>query len=319
MLRSIFGFDWKKSAAHLLLMSKFAEPRESDDFSQSHTWEAVLGEAPMKALQRFLNDGLLEQASLNGLLGYKHKVPELKAMLKQRGLPVSGRKAELIERLIQADSEGMRRAVRGLSVVQCTEKGRAIADEHLAQEKENRRRAEEQTLQALRQRRFKEASRVVAAYEAQQVFARGIGIDWKNHDSANDVAMLEVMVQASPRILGFLTEEQLRHLRLAAGMTHLWGTDRTEGWLPDDFEPNPAMDNDTAARMILFYAYHQRDIAQYRVAGVATVETRAMEDSCTACRRLARKKFKLDELPELPYEGCTSDMGCRCTTTVADF
>jgi hypothetical protein len=319
MLRSVLGFDWKWSPAHLLFLSKFCRPRAIDDFSQSDTWEAVLKEAPKKAVKRFVDEGLLEQASLSGLLDYKYKVSDLKSMLKQRGLPVSGRKVELIERLVEADPDGMQKAVRGLSVLQCTERGRASAEEYLAQEKEKRAKVEEQTLSALQQRRFEEASQTVAAFETQQVFPRGIGIDWKHYSPAHDVAMLKVMFQASPKILSSSNHEQLRHLRLAAGMMYLWGTNQAEIWLPDGFETGLIMDKDTAARMILFYASHQCSIAHYRAAGVRKVEILATDNSCTACKKLAKKKYKIDEVPELPYEKCTSEMGCRCTTVVADF
>jgi len=319
MLRSIFGFDWRKSPAHLLFLSKFRRPRAMGDFTQSDIWKAVLKETPNKAMRRFQDEGLLEQASLNGLLDYKYKVSELKPMLKQRGLPISGRKAELIERLVQADPEGIKKATRGLSVLQCTEKGWAIAEEYLAQEKEKRAKVEEQTLQALRQRRFKEASQAVATFEAQQVFPRGIGIDWGRYNPAHDVAMLKVIFQAKPKILNAVNDEQMGHLRLAAGMMHLWGTNQAESWLPDNFEAGLIMDNDTAARMILFYASHQRSIAKYHAAGVRRVEILATDDSCPACKKLTQKKYQLKEVPELPYEQCTSEMGCRCTTVVADF
>lgn len=319
MLRSIFGFDWEKSPAHLLLLSKFRKPRAIDDFSQSDTWEAVLNEAPKKAVKRFISEGLLKQASLNGLLDYKYKVSELKLMLEQRGLPVSGRKAGLIERLVESDPDGMRKVVRGLNVLQCTEQGRAIAEEYLAQEKEKRARVEEQTLYALHQRKFKKASQMVAAFEAQQVFPRGINIDWKHHNPDQDVAMLKVIFQAKPRILATLNEEQMGHVRLAAGMMYLWGTNQAKAWLPDDLETDLRMDNDAAARMIVFYAYHQRSIAQYRATGVKTVRILATGDSCAACKKLARRKYKISEVPELPYEKCTHEMGCRCTMVAGDF
>jgi hypothetical protein len=38
---------------------------------------------------------------------------------------------------------------------------------------------------------------------------------------------------------------------------------------------------------------------------------------CPACKKLSGKRFKISEVPELPYEQCTSEMGCRCD--VADF
>lgn len=116
-----------------------------------------------------------------------------------------------------------------------------------------------------------------------------------------------------------LNEEQLEYLRVAAGMMHLWGTNQAKDWLPEEFETGLIMDNDATARMLLFHASHQRSIAQYRAAGVKTVEVLATDNSCKACKKLAGRKYKLNEVPELPHEKCTSEMGCRCTTVVADF
>ena len=36
-------------------------------------------------------------------------------------------------------------------------------------------------------------------------------------------------------------------------------------------------------------------------------------DSCPACKRIQGKKYKLNSVPELPYEGCTAEGGCCCT------
>jgi len=319
MLRSTMGFDWRRSPAHLLLLSKFRNPRPLDDFSKSDTWELVLGEAPGKAVERFVDEGLLEQASLEGLLDYKYKISELKSMLERRGLPVSGRKAELIERLSRADPEGMTKTTRGLNVLRCTEQGQMIAEEYLAQEKKERTQAEEQVLQALQQRKFKEAGQIVAAFEARQVFPRGFNIDWKHYSPTNDVAMLKTMFGGRPKILSSLDDQQMEYLRIAAGMIYLWGTNQADDWLPNNFETGLIMDNDAAARTVFFYASHQLNVAQYRAAGAKTVEILATDNSCDACKKLAKRKYKLDEVPELPYEKCTSEVGCRCTTVVADF
>ena len=187
------------------------------------------------------------------------------------------------------------------------------------QDRERRTQLEQQTLQALRERRFKEASEMVSAFEAQQVFPRGVGVDWKHCNSARDVEMLKVMFNSRPKILGSLTDEQMAHLRVAAGMMYLWGTSQAENWLPDNFETELVMDNDAAARMISFHASHQFDIAQYHASGIKKVEVLATDNSCAACKKMAKRKYKLDEVPELPYEKCTSEMGCRCTIVVADF
>ena len=95
MLRSLFGFDWKKSPAHLLFLSKFLTPRGVEDFSESNSWESVLKEAPKKVIRRFFDEGMVEQASLAELLDHKYKATDLKAMLEKLGQKASGRKADL--------------------------------------------------------------------------------------------------------------------------------------------------------------------------------------------------------------------------------
>ena len=321
MLRSLLGFDWKKSSAHLLLLSKFLSPRKVEDFAKSDDWEAALREAPQKTIKRFAEEGMIEPASLAGLLDYKYKVSDLKKMLKQRGLPVSGRKADLIARLVQADPKGMRKATHGLAVLLCSEQGRVIAEQHLAREEEKRARVEHQVLSALQERKFREASQLVSSFEAEQVFPRGLNIDWKNYDPTHDVAMLETMFRSKLKVLARLSGEQLDQLRVAAGMMHLWGNNKAREWLPPGFETRLTMDNDAVARMIVSHASHQINMAQYRKAGVKTVEIRTANDRlvCHACRELAKKEYKLNQVPELPYEECTSEMGCRCWTVAADF
>lgn len=313
MLRSLLGFEWRKSKAHLLLLSKFLHPRTVDDFAESDAWKTALGENPKQAIKRFLDEDMLVQADLSAQLDYKFKAAELKDIAKKRGLTVSGRKGDLIQRLIQADPEGMKQAVSGLTVLLCSEDGREIAEQYLANEKAKRRKVEQQVMECLRQRKFKDASVAVASYEAEQVFPRGIGIDWKHHNPAHDIAMLNAIFGSKPKILARLNDSQSDALRLVAGMMYLWGTNQGKEWLPPDFETDLAMDNDAAARMFLFHATHRVNIVNYKQSGVVKqVEILAAQDSCDACKKISGKRFKLSEVPELPYEHCTHEMGCRC-------
>jgi hypothetical protein len=122
------GFDWGKSKAHLLLLSKFIHANRFEDFARHDfwkvMWDSLLGEPSSKAIKRFVEEGMLMTTTdLNDLLSYKYKVTELKDMLKQRSLPVSGLKDELIQRLAQADTNGMRKAVAELSLLKCTQRG----------------------------------------------------------------------------------------------------------------------------------------------------------------------------------------------------
>ena len=167
--------DWRESAAHILLLSRFKNAREEyrEGWLAGHDWEeweAALNESPQKAMRRFLDEDVLERASLTECLAYKYKASDLKAMLRQRGLQVSGRKTDLIDRLIQADREGMQVAVSGLSLFQCSEQGREIVEKYQATEGEKRARLEQALLGALKEREFSKAVDLRVSYAAEQVF-----------------------------------------------------------------------------------------------------------------------------------------------------
>lgn len=314
MPRSPLDFEWRKSTAHLLLLSKFLHPRTADDFAELDAWKTALGENPKQAIRRFLDEDMLVHADLSTQLDYKFKATELKDMSRRRGLTVSGRKGDLIQRLVQADPEGMKQAVAGLTVLLCSENGREIAEQYLAAEKAKQKKVEQQVMEYLRQRKFKEASVAVASYEAEQVFPRGIGIDWSRHNPAHDIEMLNAIFGSKPKILACLNDSQSDTLRLAAGMMYLWGKNQAGEWLPPDFQTALTMDNDAAARMFLFHAIYQSNVANYMQSGVVKqVEILVSQDACEACKKISGKRFKLSEVPELPHEHCTHEMGCRCT------
>jgi len=313
MLTSLLGFNWRNSKAHLLLLSKFLNPNSIDEFAKADYWNNALGENAKQAIKHFLDEGLLLRADLEGQLDYKFKATELKNMLKERGLTVSGRKDELISKLIQADPENMKKSVKEIVIVLCSEQGREIAEQFLSDELAKRTRLDEQIGEYLGQRKFKEASLTVALYEAQQVFPRGLGINWKNHNPTLDIEALKAIFVYKPKILSQLDNNLLEMLRFAAGMDYLWGTNNSAKWLRPDFEIGLAIDKATAVRMFLSNAYFHKSITQYRTSGVVKQVQILSENCCEACTKLSGKKFILNAVPELPYEHCTREIGCRCT------
>ena len=95
-----FFIDWKKSPAHWLLLSKFLKPKMIDDFTNDENWKAVLKASPKKFIKTLYKKGILDNAPLEAIMDYKFTISKLKPMLKGYQLKVSGRKAELIKRLI---------------------------------------------------------------------------------------------------------------------------------------------------------------------------------------------------------------------------
>jgi hypothetical protein len=320
-MKSLSDLDWQRSNAHLLLLSKFLQPRKEDDFAGSDYWTPVLGEPAAQAIKCFISDGMLVKADLSAELDYRFTAAELKRLLTERGLNVSGRKRDLITRLVQADPNGIRHIESEVTILHCSDRGRDIAQQFISDEKGNRTDVERQVLEQLRNRNFEEASIAVASYEAGQVFSRGIGMDWKKHRPTRDISILNTIFNSTPKILSSVNDRQLEALRLAAGMIYLWGTGRTGEWLPTDLETDLFMDNDAAARMLVFHGYHKTNLAGYKESGVVQqVEILGAPNSCDACRLISGVRFKLSEVLELPYEHCTSGLGCRCTlVTVTDW
>lgn len=299
--------------AQLLLLSKFLAPRSPDDFT-APGWTEVL-QAPPAAIIYALHDaGLLTSAGLADRLNHRFKVSELKSLLKLRGLPVSGKKETLISRLVEAAPDEARQLVDRHTVYICTASGRALAEGYLAAQQAQRTAAEQATMHALQKRDFRKASHAVAAFEAQQVFSRGIGIDWTDHDPSHDIALLQVIFKQTPRILGRLPKQHTDTLRLAAAMQTLWGVNTAKAWLPADLELDLPFSNEVAARMWSFFAINRVAIEGYRKGKIVkAVEILAAKNPCPACQALSGTRYALSRVPQLPHEHCTSPQGCRCT------
>lgn len=244
-------------------------------------------------------------------------------------MPISGNKSKLILRLIESDPDGMKAYVSGLKVLICSEKACQIAEAYLTIERDKRHEVEQQILRSLQKRRFTKASLICASFEAEQVFPRAIlssDGDWRNpevnrkfwqkFDPAEDMEILQIMFSSNPKILRNLNIGCLEHLRLAAGVMYLWGArDVKKDLLPADLETGLVMNGISAARMIMYHARNQVRLAQYREWGCKSVEILTGNDvwTCEACKKIGDKKYKIDKVPELPYEKCTCDVGCRCS------
>jgi len=307
------SFDWRKSKAHLLLLSKFINGGGVDYFVKRGEWVEVLGEPSQKAIRRFIDEGMVVDADLNTCVTYKCKATELKDLLRQRKLNVSGTKDELVQRLAQADKEGMLKLTAGMKLLTCTEAGRELAEQYAASAREERIRVEQQVLGLLARRMYEEACLTVAHYESGQVFPRGLGVDWKHYDPKRQIEILNSIFDDKPEILSKLQDAKLGHLRIGAAMMELWGESRASKWLPADFETGIALGNDSAARMLVFAAQNKQTLRQLSESGfVKYVEILATPDSCESCKKLEGKQYRLGETPTLPNPNCTHELGCRC-------
>lgn len=112
-----------------------------------------------------------------------------------------------------------------------------------------------------------------------------------------------------------MEDAKLEPLRIGAAMMELWGENTASKWLPPNFETGLSIDNDSAARMLLFNSQNKETLKQYGESGVAQyVEILAANDpnTCESCKKLQGKRYKLSEAPKLPNPNCTYKLGCRC-------
>ena len=302
-----------RSGPHLLLLKRFlhgAEMREAND----ERWAAVLRESETAAVARLESEGLLVEAPFEAAIQSAFQAKELKAFARERGLKVSGTKPELAQRLIAADATGSRHLLGARRFLICSDQGKQLADAYVQEQKTARAEAEQVTLELLKKRRLQEAAKAVASFEAKQVFARGLGIDWEaSEDPVGSVGELESIFSGTPQILAGIGQDKLDALRIAAGMDILWGTNAASRWLPEGFESGSRLDLDVAARMLIFYASHKRNLAGYSsIAKRVRLSAVRDEQTCAACQKIDGQTFAFGSLPELPYAKCTSEMGCRC-------
>lgn len=307
--------------AELLLLSKFRGAGQGLDYIRGRTnvWDPVLKRPSMEVIKEFLTNGLVRQADLHESLDFKFRARDLEAMLRRSGLKVSGTKSAKIRRLIEADREGIARLVEGLDHVRCTEAGQALVDQFLAKQEEEKTRAERDSIAALEAENYPLACKLFADYHANQVFRHGLNYDLGVPDPSRS-RRLELIASATPRIISNIRNDALPHVRRAAQVMELWGREVAEKRLPGGLETALRLDAMTAANMISSYVYNK-----LRLAGVedlalflkgVRVSSIGDESHCRECAALDGKMFTLAELPELPYEHCTSEQGCRCIAVV---
>jgi hypothetical protein len=302
----------KWSNAHLKFLAGFINGAEYRPDDRSY-WADALRQPTGKAIQVFVEAGLLSSAPLAAKLESALKATEIKALLRERGLPSSGRKAEGVARLVAADPAGMEAKVAGVVAYVCTDSGRALAQGYLDREEERKTLARRRSFELLRGGDLRQAALVVAEYERSQVFPRGVGVDWNQRPSSEDLRQLQAITEAKPGLLRDVVPSDWSALQLAAAMVELWGERSGREWLPEGFAGASNLDPETAIRMVLFAGGHRAKLEQYRQSGCNRVEISGCGDgSCHACRKISGKKYRVSQVPELPHPECTHELGCRC-------
>ena len=305
----------KTDNAYTLLLSKFMWGSSLKDYECSQVtsyWTPVLGMEANQVIKKFVEHNLIVPANLQIRMNARLGVSDLKKLLKDRGLKVSGKKDQLIKRLVDSDPENMDSEVGSSDIYMCSEKTLPIAEAYIAEEAAIKERTMSKCFDLLNAQELLKAVNLVSEYELGRVIQRGIGADFS--DTSQPFKELKTIFSCRPLILKKMTDENIDTLRPLAGMFMLWGVSKLpKKWVPDDYDTGIRLDPITTARMICFYVSHQEEINFCRESGIKKIEILS-GGGCVRCSKLNGKVYTLSKVPELPYEHCTCDRGCRCST-----
>lgn len=322
------GSSLSKKELHFLY--QFRKPRSIDEFIQRDVWRLFLNENPKATIKRMYELDLLKRSSYSEYINYSCKVDQLKDLLKEKDLPIKGKKSDLIERLVNADPEGLLAKFGQNRLIQCTDKGIDVVNDYIESEKLREEKALDQYIENIQNKKYVNAIKISDEFKINSVNhndprfledgGKSLGymsISLKPQSLQEQALNLELIFNAEPKILLKKGISDLEPYRLLASLSYFprkYSKTRLK-----DLNSHCFFDPDTIARMFLFYISHKETLQRYRKNGVKRIQIlTAGSESCKECQKLDGKIYQIDKMIELPYENCTCDLGCRCTI-VASF
>lgn len=123
---------------------------------------------------------------------------------------------------------------------------------------------------------------------------------------------IDAIRRGHPVILDHLSEAELDLIRPFAEKEFHGDVTRAADWHAIDLTGD--MPANVAIRMLSFHGLTVQNLIDWHLSGVVDgFEIMSATDACAFCRRFPRGPYGLDEGPEVPLDGCTHKMGCRCT------
>jgi hypothetical protein len=269
----------------------------------------ALREPVPDAVRRFVEEGFLRLSPVEEKLEAL-RVSELKAALKERQLKVSGRKEELIERLVtQAPPDAKALAAKLPTTYGLTDAAREHVEKYLKWDAERTATAIAEVKGALERGDIDSALRAHAAFVELDAWADPT----EAYPAREHAEFLRAVAVSRPGILRSIPDAQLPQLRMATALTHLFGRDARDA-LPVGFAAASHLDDETAARMMSFYVSREGERKRHARSDYSRVKISTCDDerTCAACKRLAKRTYARADVPELPFPACTSPIGCRC-------
>lgn len=311
------------SRGQLSLLSDFNISRELKARGWREGWEAVLGVDGDTMLQRFVKLGLIEASPYEDYVNYL-TLPQLKSILKKVGLPVSGKKAILVERVLGSGYD-ISKDFPQKKLWKCSELGLSYAAPFLASEEQRKQHAIAGAKEALMNGDLNLASEIAADYQAKDVFG-GISLSGEIRSDGLAVTAKEArpMTSRAEDILKGLTIFQKAKNRRPAPFKDV----------PDEIFNQAAdavtwsclqlgkgerkPDAERVALELWNWRSSKENLARYKKSetdGILLGVEILCGDECPIGAAHKGKIYSTSQVPELPLAGCTREPCCACCYT----
>jgi hypothetical protein len=251
------------------------------------------------------------------LASYLIPVSELKTLLKQEGLRMSGKKDDLIDRLLEHKPNLLVAALPEDPLYITTASGSALVSDRVNTRRSRRELCELTILDLIHESKINDAVEAWKQYAQDEPFASSV-------DSEHIDREIRILSAIRHEACAYLTSrmplEAIDALRTYASIRHICGKSLTRPALeklgPDLERFSQLSDGqppDVSARMLTFYAIGQEKLRSFKQMEYPQVSIRACSESCQHCQDQSKVKWPIEQAPELPHSLCTHDRGCRCT------
>lgn len=304
---------WERSEIHLMILEHFMKPKVTEKGAPS-LWRLALGDELKKALDSLWKRGALLPIDLKERINLCNNVSGLKKILKEKNLIVSGKKHELIDRLVEADPKGMAERFPDNCVLVCSTQAEENVLKYQVKKKEEWDNLVIELIASLRNGNFEKASQLIDNYEKKQITIEHencMTIPKPPRETSTDIKELKTIFSMRPKILKELPEKDWKPLCVVAAMNHLFHYRTRDEWFPPNFTGVTKFHNHIACMMMEHHFRYIKDIDRMRNSGV-TRGSIASSCRCEDCKKISGVIRELDDLPELPYENCTCSGGCIC-------
>jgi hypothetical protein len=312
--------------ARIMFLNKFQDrPLSAEEivyYDSDDGWTSALDCLPSDLAGLYESDGLIEeytphthlQSLMNGLL----TVAMLKEALSSLGRKTTGKKSDLIDRLIEADKDAAISMLPTCPRWGVTVMGKSLVDKYRAMKKLEREKLEDDLLRLISGKLFLQASKRRADYNSQQVFPPGLGCSWEDWDNIRDARILDAIWSLTPEALSARASDSLDASRSFASLQYLMGgalSARLCNLIPHT--------NATAieARLLSSFAINRVRIEDWKNS-TAVEFVKILDcgsDSCDFCNSLSKGVYPINEVPELPCKLCSHPLGCRCVYVTGSF